>query len=77
MYVMFYSEALSNASAEIRNVVAADKGVVIEFVFHGKNTGSLGGAVGRSLAPTSTPVDGQLLNHCQSSKRESMAAVRT
>jgi len=47
---MFYSEAFSNASAEIRNVVAADKGVIIEFVFHGKNTGSLRGPPGRSLA---------------------------
>ena len=47
---MFYSEAFSNASAEIRNVVAADKGVVIEFVFHGKNTGPLGGAPERSPA---------------------------
>ena len=41
---MFYHETFSDASAEVRNVVAADNGVVIEFVFHGKNTGSLGGA---------------------------------
>jgi len=39
---LFYSEAFSDASAETRNVVAADNGVVIEFMFHGKNTGSLG-----------------------------------
>ena len=39
---LFYSEAFSDASAETRNVVAADNGVVIEFVFHGKNTGALG-----------------------------------
>ena len=32
---LFYAEAFSDASAETRNVVAADNGVVIEFVFHG------------------------------------------
>ncbi len=41
---MFYHEAFSDAYAEVRNVVAEENGVVIEFVFHGKNTGSLGGA---------------------------------
>lgn len=41
---MFYHEAFSEASAEVRNVVAADNGVVIEFVFHGKHTGELAGA---------------------------------
>ena len=44
---LFYAEAFSDASAETRNVVAADNGVVIEFVFHGTHTGELGG-----MAPT-------------------------
>jgi steroid delta-isomerase-like uncharacterized protein len=44
---LFYSEAFSDASAETRNVVAADSGVVIEFVFHGTHTGHLEG-----IAPT-------------------------
>jgi steroid delta-isomerase-like uncharacterized protein len=41
---LFYYEAFSDAYAEVRNVVAEENGVVIEFVFHGKNAGSLGGA---------------------------------
>ena len=44
---LFYSEAFSEASAETRNVVAADNGVAIEFVFYGTHTGDLGG-----IAPT-------------------------
>jgi steroid delta-isomerase-like uncharacterized protein len=44
---LFYSEAFSEAFAETRNVVAADNGVVIEFVFHGTHTGELEG-----IAPT-------------------------
>ena len=44
---LFYAEASEKASAETRNVVAADNGVVIEFVFHGTHTGELAG-----IAPT-------------------------
>lgn len=44
---LFYSEAFSDASAQTHNVVAADNGVVIVFVFHGTHTGELGG-----IAPT-------------------------
>lgn len=49
---LFYHEAFSDAYAEVRNVVAAEHGAVIEFVFHGKNIGSLGGAppTGRVVA---------------------------
>lgn len=44
---LFYTEAFSDASTETRNVVAAENGVVIEFVFHGTHTGELAG-----IAPT-------------------------
>lgn len=48
---LFYTEAFSDASTETRNVVAAENGVVIEFVFHGTHTGELAG-----MAPTGKKV---------------------
>lgn len=40
----FYGEWFTEAHAEPRGLVAGDTAVVAEFVFHGKNTGSLNGA---------------------------------
>lgn len=39
-----YGEIFTEAHAEPRGVVAGENAVVAEFVFHGKNTGSLNGA---------------------------------
>ena len=43
MLDMLYQTAFSEARAENRNLVADDKSVVLEFTFHGINTGSLMG----------------------------------
>lgn len=43
MLDMFYHTAFSEARAEVRNLVADDRSVVLEFTFHGVNTGSLMG----------------------------------
>lgn len=40
----FYGEWFTETHAEPRGLVAGDNAVVAEFVFHGKNTGSLNGA---------------------------------
>lgn len=48
---LFYAEAFSDAFAETRNVVAAEHGVVVEFVFHGTHTGELAG-----MSPTGKTV---------------------
>ena len=48
---LFYAEAFSDAWAQTRNVVAAENGVVVEFVFHGTHTGELAG-----MAPTGKTV---------------------
>jgi steroid delta-isomerase-like uncharacterized protein len=40
----FYGEVFTEAHAEPRGLVADEHAVVAEFVFHGKNTGSLDGA---------------------------------
>lgn len=40
----FYGEWFTEAHAEPRNLVAGENAIVAEFVFHGKNTGSLNGA---------------------------------
>jgi steroid delta-isomerase-like uncharacterized protein len=39
-----YSEIFTEARAEPRGLVVGENAVVAEFVFHGKNTGSLNGA---------------------------------
>lgn len=39
-----YGEIFTEAHAEPRGMVADENAVVVEFDFHGKNTGSLGGA---------------------------------
>ncbi len=48
----FYGEWFTEARAEPRGLVAAENAVAAEFVFHGKNTGSLNGAppTGKTVA---------------------------
>lgn len=48
----FYGEIFTEAHAEPRSLVASENAVVAEFVFHGKNTGSLNGAppTGKTVA---------------------------
>lgn len=48
----FYGEWFTETHAEPRGLVAAENAVVAEFVFHGKNTGSLNGAppTGKTVA---------------------------
>ncbi len=52
MLDMFYHTAFSDARAEPRNLAADDKSVILEFTFHGVNTGSLMG-----LPPTGKRVE--------------------
>ncbi|HXF06668.1 MAG TPA: ester cyclase [Blastocatellia bacterium] len=52
MLDMFYHTAFSEARAEVRNLVADDKSIVLEFTFHGVNTGSLMG-----MPPTNKRVE--------------------
>lgn len=49
---LLYHEAFSEAHAELRDLIGGDGAVVAEFVFHGKNTGSLAGAppAGKTVA---------------------------
>jgi steroid delta-isomerase-like uncharacterized protein len=43
MFDMFYRTAFSEARAEARKLIADEASVVLEFTFHGVNTGSLMG----------------------------------
>lgn len=40
---MFYVDAFSDAEAEVKSVLPSGDSVVVEFVFRGRNTGSLAG----------------------------------
>ncbi|TEU22353.1 MAG: hypothetical protein E3J21_00300 [Anaerolineales bacterium] len=44
MMHMMYQEAFSDARPESQGLMAGENAVVAEFIFHGKNTGSLMGA---------------------------------
>lgn len=52
MLCALYGEIFTEVRAEPRGLVAGENAVVAEFVFHGKNTGSLGGAppTGKTVA---------------------------
>jgi len=43
MFHLYYDEAFPGASAELRNWIANEDSVVLEFTFRGVNTGSLWG----------------------------------